>query len=237
MADDLQRSSPWEPARRSDQCRESTAGRSSKRFDIGVPDEFVGNDSPGSILGEDTELVIVGTLGGGTVHAASLAGWSGETNWCDDYPAAMTIEIVRADRSHVAEVGRLFDLYRQFYECPPDIPLATDYISDRVANDESIIWVAMDGAAAKGFVQCYSSFCSVQAVKIHILYDLYVEAGQRNTGLGAQLMNQARDYAIADGAKRIDLLTQHSNNAGQHLYEKLGYEIANADFHAYSLNL
>jgi ribosomal protein S18 acetylase RimI-like enzyme len=149
----------------------------------------------------------------------------------------MTIEIVRADISHVAEVGRLFDLYRQFYECPPDLSLATGYISDRVASNESIIWVAMDGALAQGFVQCYSSFCSVQAVKIHILYDLYVEAGHRNTGLGGQLMDQARDHAIADGANRIDLLTQHSNKAGQHLYEKLGYEIANADFHAYSLNL
>ncbi len=149
----------------------------------------------------------------------------------------MTIEIVRADLSHAAEVGRLFDLYRQFYECRPDLSLATEFISSRLTNDESIVWVAMDGATAKGFVQCYSSFCSVQAVKIHILYDLYVAADQRNTGLGAQLMDQARDHAIADGAKRIDLLTQHSNRAGQHLYEKLGYEIANADFYAYSLNL
>lgn len=149
----------------------------------------------------------------------------------------MAPEIVRADGSHVAEVGRLFDLYRQFYECQPDISLATEYISDRIANDESIIWVAMDGATAAGFVQCYRSFCSVEAVKIHILYDLYVEADQRNTGLGARLMNQARDAAVADGAKRIDLLTQFSNRAGQHLYEKLGYTIANADFHAYSLAL
>ena len=149
----------------------------------------------------------------------------------------MPIEIIRADSSHVERVGRLFDLYRQFYECPPDLPLATDYIGQRITNDESIIWIALDGADAKGFVQCYSSFCSVQAVKIHILYDLYVEVGHRNTGLGARLMNKARDHAVADGAKRVDLLTQHSNKAGQHLYEKLGYEITNAEFHAYSLAL
>ncbi len=149
----------------------------------------------------------------------------------------MAIEIMRAEQSHVAEVGRLFDLYRQFYECPPDLRLATEYIGERVANGESIIWAAMDGDAARGFVQCYPSFCSVEAVKIHILYDLYVEADERNTGLGARLMNRARDAALADGAKRIDLLTQFSNKAGQHLYEKLGYEIANADFHAYSLAL
>jgi ribosomal protein S18 acetylase RimI-like enzyme len=149
----------------------------------------------------------------------------------------MMLEIVRADGFHVGEVGRLFDLYRQFYECAPDRSLATEYISDRIANEESIIWVAMDGDVAKGFVQCYSSFCSVEAVKIHILYDLYVEADERKTGLGTRLMNQAQDHAIADGAKRVDLLTQHSNQAGQHLYEKLGYEIVNADFYSYSLNL
>lgn len=151
--------------------------------------------------------------------------------------SSQDLSIVRANRSHSSEVGRLFDLYRQFYASPPDLELATDYISERIANDESIIWVAMDGDIAEGFVQCYASFCSVQAVRIHILYDLYVDVDRRNTGLGARLMNQARDHAVAAGAKRIDLLTQHSNNAGQHLYEKLGYEIANADFHAYSLGL
>ncbi len=147
------------------------------------------------------------------------------------------VEIVPATETHVAEVGRLFDLYRQFYECPPDLDLAVEYIGDRIANQESRIWVALDGEHAVGFVQCYETFCSVQAVKRWILYDLYVEAGLRNTGLGAELMKTARDAAIAAGARRIDLETAHSNAPGQHLYEKQGYEKVLEDFFTYSLQL
>jgi len=31
------------------------------------------------------------------------------------------MDIVKAGREHIAEVSRLFDLYRQFYECDPDL--------------------------------------------------------------------------------------------------------------------
>jgi ribosomal protein S18 acetylase RimI-like enzyme len=147
----------------------------------------------------------------------------------------MNIEIATIE--HTSEVARLFDLYRQFYECEPDLKLATDFIAARIANDESRIFVAMDGEKALGFVQLYPSFCSVEAFKIQILYDLYVDADVRAGGVGEELMNRASEFARESGAKRVDLLTGHSNKIGQHLYEKLGYEIANEEFHAYSLYL
>ena len=145
--------------------------------------------------------------------------------------------IETAEQRHIAEVSRLFDLYRQFYECEPDLQLATDYISARIQNGESKIFVAMDGLTAIGFVQLYPSFCSVEAIRIQILYDLYVDASVRKRGVGEQLMNRASEFAKESGASRVDLLTAHSNVIGQHLYEKLGYFIANENFHAYSLYL
>jgi ribosomal protein S18 acetylase RimI-like enzyme len=145
------------------------------------------------------------------------------------------MNIETATQEHTAEVARLFDLYRQFYQCEPDLKLATDFIAERIANNESRIFVAMDGEKALGFVQLYPSFCSVEAFKIQILYDLYVDADARNGRIGEKLMNRASKYAWESGAKRVDLLTGHSNKIGQHLYEKLGYELANEDFHAYSL--
>ena len=83
----------------------------------------------------------------------------------------------------------------------------------------------------------YPSFCSVDARKIFILYDLYVDARDRNSGIGASLMNRAAEHAKAKGASRIDLMTAFSNKAGQHLYEKLGYKRVLEDFHTYSLQL
>lgn len=145
-------------------------------------------------------------------------------------------EIVRATEDHLDEVARLFDLYRQFYECPPDLGLARSYIADRMAADESLIWIALDGDRGRGMVQCYPTFCSVQAVKRWILYDLYVDADVRGTGLGERLMGVAHDAARADGAKRVDLETARDNVAGQSLYEKLGYK-RDEHFFSYSLRL
>ena len=147
------------------------------------------------------------------------------------------MEIVKANKEHVGEVSRLFDLYRQFYECEPDLALATQFISDRIEYEESDIFVAIDGDKASGFVQLYPSFCSVDAVKIYILYDLYVDADSRRSGLGNKLMNTATDWAGSNGAARLDLLTADDNVAGQQLYEKLGYKKVNDDFYAYSLQV
>ena len=145
------------------------------------------------------------------------------------------MEIVRAKQEHIKEVARLFDLYRQFYECPADLGLATSFIAERMENDESVIFLAQEQGKGLGFVQLYPSFCSVDAVKIFILYDLYVDAAGRKSGVGQKLMEQATQFAKDAGAKRLDLLTAHSNLAGQALYEKLGYKQVNEDFYAYSL--
>ena len=146
------------------------------------------------------------------------------------------MEILRADKTHLAELARLFDLYRQFYECEPDLALARIFLEERLERSESIVFAArIDGDKLAGFVQLYPSFCSVEATKILILYDLYVDAPYRQRGIGEELMNRASRHAREAGAQRLDLLTAHSNHAGQHLYEKLGYRKTNQDFFAYSL--
>jgi len=147
------------------------------------------------------------------------------------------MHIIRAKQEHIEEVARLFDLYRQFYECPPDLDLATNFIGERINNDESVIFLAQEQGKGLGFVQLYPSFCSVDAVKIFILYDLYVDAAGRKSGIGQGLMEQASLFAKEAGAARLDLLTAHSNLAGQALYEKLGYKKVNEDFYAYSLQV
>lgn len=149
----------------------------------------------------------------------------------------MNISITRGLKEHVAEIAVLFDLYRQFYECTPDLELAKDYIQARIENNESTIFIAQHGDSVVGFTQLYQSFCSVDAVKIFILYDLYVDQRVRNAGVGAQLMNRASEYAKQQGASRLELQTAISNKPGQHLYEKLGYKKTLEDFYCYALEV
>ena len=74
------------------------------------------------------------------------------------------MEIIKADLKNLTEAARLFDLYRQFYECPADTELTTQFIKERMENNESDIFLAIDGDSANGFLQLYPSYCSVQAI-------------------------------------------------------------------------
>ena len=153
------------------------------------------------------------------------------------YCCGRKIEIVPAEASPVNEIARRFDLYPQFQKCNPDRELATKFIGDRIKSNESTIFVVLENNVGRGFVQLYPSFCSVDAVKIYILYDLYVEFDCRRAGLAERLMKHTSFWAKQQGAARLDLLTAKNNKIAQSLYEKLGYRITNDDFYAYYLRL
>ena len=147
------------------------------------------------------------------------------------------MNIERATLEHIDEVARLFDLYRQFYEQPADLDLARRYVSARITNDESVIYLATDNSGSGlGFTQLYASFCSVAAASIWILYDLYVAADTRKQGVGTALMNRARQLAQETGAARLELETAVDNITAQSGYERLGY-VRNTRFYGYALTI
>ena len=146
-------------------------------------------------------------------------------------------KIVKAEEKDLEELGRLFNLYRIFYEEEDDLEKASRYISERLNRGDSEILVAQEGnTELAGFVQLYPSFCSVSAVPILILYDLYVDHSHRGKGIGRLLMNAARDFAKDNGFRRLELSTAKDNHIGQSLYESLGYEL-DEEFLHYSLDV
>jgi ribosomal protein S18 acetylase RimI-like enzyme len=149
-----------------------------------------------------------------------------------------TIHIVRAGHEHLPLLAELFDAYRVFYERPPDLDGARDYLSERLSNLESVIFLALgdDGRQGLGFTQLYPSFTSLRMRRLWILYDLYVSPEARRQGVGRALMEQAKEFATATGAARIELSTAIDNHPAQALYESLGYEKDNA-FYFYELTL
>ena len=148
------------------------------------------------------------------------------------------MEILPATETNTDAIAALFDLYRQFYQCDSDIELSKRFIYERLHNNESTIFIAIDNEGlTHGFVQLYPSFCSIDAGKILILHDLFVDAPVRKQGVGKMLMDKATEFAREIGVVRIDLLTDKTNHPGQALYEKLGYEKTLEDFFAYSLTI
>ena len=74
----------------------------------------------------------------------------------------MSVKVIRAGVEHVALAAPLFDAYRQFYGQGPDLPGATAFLTERLSRGESVLFLALAGEAALGFVQLYPSFSSVR---------------------------------------------------------------------------
>ena len=146
-------------------------------------------------------------------------------------------QIVQADLAHLDIIAPLFDAYRQFYKQDPDLAKARAFIEARLADDESVIFLALDDAGkGLGFTQLYPSYCSVEAQNVWILYDLFVAPDARRKGVAQALMAEAKALGIESGAAWLKLDTAISNIPGQTLYESLGWEREN-EFYAYFLPL
>ncbi|HET8551258.1 MAG TPA: GNAT family N-acetyltransferase [Gammaproteobacteria bacterium] len=150
------------------------------------------------------------------------------------------IKVVRAGIGDLDRVAPLFDGYRQFYNQPPDLPLARGFMAKRLERADSVIFIAIersnDGEMPLGFVQLYPSFSSVHACPIWILNDLFVVPESRGLGIGRALMARAREHAIDTGAGQLFLETAPDNPA-QKLYESLGYVCQNGTSKYYVLSL
>ena len=142
--------------------------------------------------------------------------------------------IRQAGIADVSAVARLFDQYRQFYAQAPDLALATQFIGERIKKQESVILVAESDGGIVGFCQLYPTFCSVEAAKVAVLYDLFVAQSARKMGLGAALMLEVQKYAKQNGFARLDLSTAKTNVNAQALYENLGWT-RDERFYYYSL--
>ena len=131
--------------------------------------------------------------------------------------------ISRAGPADLDPLATLFDAYRTFYGQTPDLPLARQWLRERLRFGESVVLVAKRGGAAVGLVQLYPMFSSVRTAKTWILNDLYVDAGARRRGVARALLDAAAAFARSDGAAGISLETTQDNAAARALYRAAGW--------------
>ena len=149
----------------------------------------------------------------------------------------MEVSIHKAKREDLPLIAPLFNAYRMFYKQADDIELATNFLQQRLQNEESSVFYAIHNPGkAIGFMQLYPGFSSVSASKICVLNDLYVVEKFRGLGIGRRLIEQARQYAIESGAACVSLQTAKDNCTAQRLYEYLGFKREHG-FYSYSLSI
>jgi ribosomal protein S18 acetylase RimI-like enzyme len=137
----------------------------------------------------------------------------------------MNIKRISKEERHL--VIDLFDQYRVFYKQPSNKQLADDFIKERLENNESIIFVALEQKEGNeipvGFTQLYPKYSSARAVKNWILNDLYVDAAYRKKGVGEKLIRTAMQFAKESKARVVQLETAVDNYTAQRLYESIGF--------------
>lgn len=145
--------------------------------------------------------------------------------------------ITRATLADLDALAPLFDGYRVFYGKPSDPSKANEFLHERLANGESVVFLARDAdRGALGFTQLYPSFSSVSARRLWILNDLFVSAHARRRGVAKALLRRAREHGIETGVVRLVLQTARDNAQAQALYESLGW-LREEGMYEYTLEL
>jgi GNAT superfamily N-acetyltransferase len=126
--------------------------------------------------------------------------------------------------------------YLAFYERAANAESARNFLQERIAQQQSVIFIAKVDGQAVGFTQLYPAFASLSLKRSWILNDLYVAESARGRGVAMALMNAAKQLALDTGACEIFLQTARTNTTAQALYEKLGY-VRDDAFLVYNLDV
>ncbi|NSL85246.1 GNAT family N-acetyltransferase [Chitinophaga solisilvae] len=140
------------------------------------------------------------------------------------------MEVIQATEMHTNEVAVLFDAYRSFYDQAPDFKGALAFVSERIKQKDSIIYVVLEGEEIIGFTQLYPIFTSIGMKRGWLLNDLYVLEEHRGKGAGSALLDAAAALGRSTGAAWVMLQTYIANREAQKLYEAKGFK---KDVHSY----
>ncbi|HDX8438397.1 TPA: GNAT family N-acetyltransferase [Aeromonas dhakensis] len=133
--------------------------------------------------------------------------------------------IFQATPADLEETSYLFDAYRQFYGQEPDHGAAAGFIAERLANADSVVFLARhEMGETMGFVQLYPAFSSVAMKRMWYLNDLFVAESARQQGVARALLKRVASFAKETDALTVKLATSISNQPAKSLYESEGYQ-------------
>lgn len=144
-------------------------------------------------------------------------------------PSAANVGIRFATTRDLPRLTSLFDAYRVFYGLAPNPPAAAQFLSTRLARDESVILVGTIHDDVVGFAQLFRTFSSLSLGSVIVLNDLYVDPSARRRGIGGRLVDSAVEYAKQWGAIRLDLEAHPDNAPALELYREKGF-VPSAEF-------
>lgn len=133
-------------------------------------------------------------------------------------------EIRKANKEDIKNLTNIFDKYRVFYKKESDKENAEKFISERLLQNDSIIYVAEnDMENLIGFVQLYPIFSSTRMKRLWLLNDLFVDEKYRGKGISKQLIEASKKLCYDTNACGLILETAKTNDIGNSLYPKTDF--------------
>lgn len=125
----------------------------------------------------------------------------------------------------IKPLARLFDSYRVWYNKKTDLNGAECFLSERLENKDSEIFVYDKEGMLLGFVQLYPLFSSTRMKRLWLLNDLYVDENHRGKGISLQLIEKSKQLVRDTDACAMFLETDKTNQIGNKLYPRSGFKL------------
>lgn len=144
----------------------------------------------------------------------------------------------KAQEEDLDAITELFNAYRVFYRKEADLNAARKFLSDRIIQKDSEIFVAENPENnLAGFVQLYPLFSSTRMKKLWLLNDLFVNPEYRGKGISVGLIESAKQLVRDTNACGMFLETEKSNLIGNRLYPKTNFVLnEEANFYEWTNN-
>lgn len=136
----------------------------------------------------------------------------------------MKNSIRKANLQDLAQLSQLFDEYRTFYHKSSDRSAAQQFLSERLENNDSEIFVVEEDGKLGGFVQLYPLFSSTRMKRYWLLNDLYVTSEYRGKGYSKVLIEEAKVLCRTSDSCGMYLETGKENRIGNQLYPSVGFK-------------
>lgn len=134
-------------------------------------------------------------------------------------------QIEIATLNHLDEFAELFNDYRVFYRQPADVERGKAFLRERITNQETVTFLIKAEGKFVGFAQLYPLFHYKALQRQWLLSDLFVNHGYRGRGLSIALIDRCKAYCDETDACGLLLETEKTNEIGNNLYPKCGFEL------------
>ena len=135
-------------------------------------------------------------------------------------------ELIEADENTLSSVNHLLPQLSRSAQM-----ITLDRLQTLVSSDCSRLYLAKEGDHIHGMLSLVV-FPIPTGTKAWV-EDVVVDGGARGKGVGKSLMRHAMDEARRLGAKAVDLTSRPSREAGNKLYQSLGFQVRQTNVYRY----